>query len=115
MENGVKLRGNIKIVILSVFLDNLIIIESHEDMPSTLIYFSITVNIPTHIGVTPPMTTGYVMNTDPGPYGGLSTRAIIGIAVSILAVFIAIIVVIILLFILYGRCKFYFDILAFIC
>ena len=87
---------------LSVFL------KSGEDMPCTLIYFSITVNSPTSSRVTPPMTTVDVITTDPpGPPGGLNTGAIIGIAVSILAVIIVIIVVVILLFILYGRCKLY--------
>ena len=85
-------------------------------MPCTLIYFTITVDSPTSTGVTLPMTTGDVMNTDPpGTSSGLSTGAIIGIAVAILAVFIATIVVIVLLFILYVKCKFYLDILACIC
>ena len=104
---NMELKETQKSVILSGFIDYLFVLESSEDMPCTLIYFCITVMSPTSSGVTPTMTTGDVITTDPpGPPGGLSTGAIIGIAVSILAIFIAIIVAIILLFILFGRCEF---------
>ena len=77
---------------------------------------SITVDSPTSTGVTPLMTTGNVITTDPTVLPrGLSTGAIVGIAVSILAIFIAIIVVVILLFILFGRCEFSLGTLACIC
>ena len=42
-----KLKETQKSVILSVFIDNLFLLESSEDMPGTQIYFYIRVDSPT--------------------------------------------------------------------